>query len=125
SSIKAYENQEYPYEKLIDKLEINGKLEKNVPLFNTMFTLQITDNTLIEVNGIKYIPYNYECKTSKFDIIVEAYPSLNHMRFDLSYSSKLFKRETIEKLSAQFIEILQTVISNENILIEDIHSKLI
>ncbi|MDP4147305.1 MAG: condensation domain-containing protein, partial [Bacillota bacterium] len=46
SSIKAYENQEYPYEKLIDKLEINGKLEKNVPLFNTMFTLQITDNTL-------------------------------------------------------------------------------
>ncbi len=105
----AYENQDYPFDKLIEKLKLDRNLNSNA-LFNVMFALQVMDNPIIETNNLKYIPYNFENKTSKFDIVLNAFPSNMDIRFELAYCSKLFKKSTIENLAKHYINILESVV---------------
>lgn len=107
-AIAAYENQEYPFEELVDQLDISRDLSRH-PLFDVMFVLQIMDNPVLEINGLKYVPYPYEHHASKFDLVLQAIPQDGNMKFDLTYSSKLFKRETMERLSVHFLNILDEV----------------
>ncbi|WP_051624339.1 non-ribosomal peptide synthetase [Clostridium akagii] len=119
STLKAYENQDYPFERLIDKLKIDRNLNVNA-LFNAMIVLQSIENTEIKVNGVKYIPYTYKNNTSKFDMVLYGYPKENDMKFELNYCSKLFKRSTAKRLVKHFLNILEFMVSNEDNLISDI-----
>lgn len=117
--LKAYENQNYPLEKLIDNLKIDRNLDGNA-LFNVMLVLQAMDNPEIEVNSLKYIPYAYNNKTSKFDLVLYGYPKEKDIKFEFNYCAKLFKKSTIECLVKHFLNILHGMVSNEEILIGDI-----
>ncbi len=120
SALKAYENQDYPFEELVNALNIDRDLDRNA-LFNVMFVLQLMDNPTIEINKLKYTPYNYENKTAKFDLLLQAFPGQEDIKFEFTYSSKIFKRNTIEKFSQRFLMILESIVSQENILIGDIN----
>ncbi|MEC0599326.1 amino acid adenylation domain-containing protein [Bacillus spizizenii] len=119
-ALKAYENQDYPFEELVDHLEIERDINRNA-LFNVMFVLQLMDSPTIEVNQLKYTPYPYENKTAKFDLLLQAFPSEEDIKFEFTYSSKLFKRETIEKFSERFLMILKQIVLDKNVLIGDIN----
>ncbi|WP_157243996.1 condensation domain-containing protein, partial [Paenibacillus elgii] len=42
TSLKAFENQDYPFEALVDKLDLKRDMSRH-PLFDTMFVLQNTE----------------------------------------------------------------------------------
>ena len=42
AALQAYEHQEYPFEELVEKLNVRRDLSRN-PLFDTMFVLQNMD----------------------------------------------------------------------------------
>lgn len=54
--LKAFEHQEYPFEELVEKLGVKRDLSRN-PLFDTMFVLQNTEQTDIEVDSLAVRPY--------------------------------------------------------------------
>ena len=66
-ALKGFENQEYQYEDLVEQIPVNRDAGRN-PLFDTMFVLQNTGFQEIEIPGLKLVPYEYENKTSKFDL---------------------------------------------------------
>ncbi|MCP4148373.1 MAG: non-ribosomal peptide synthetase, partial [bacterium] len=59
SVLEAFDNQEYPFEDLVDNVAVNRDAGRN-PLFDVMFNHQTPDTPEVEIPGLKLIPYEYE-----------------------------------------------------------------
>jgi amino acid adenylation domain-containing protein len=119
NALEAYDNQDYPFDDLVDALQVPRDMSRN-PVFDVMFTLQDIDFDYLNLNGVSIKPYEYESKMSRYDIIL--YVRQDHGRYSLKfeYCKKLFKRETIERMSQHFINILKSCIDNRNVKLSDI-----
>lgn len=106
NALRAYENQDYPFEELVEKLSIKRDLSRN-PLFDTMFVLQNKEASEFKMNGLRFMPYDNEFRASKFDLTLNAQETQNNIVFGLKYATRLFKKETIEKLGVHFINVLK------------------
>ncbi|MCK4762009.1 MAG: non-ribosomal peptide synthetase, partial [Candidatus Aminicenantes bacterium] len=71
STLQAFENQDYPYEDLIEKVVINRDISRN-PLFDSMFVLQGAGIWEMEIPGLKRSSFPYAGRTSKFDLTLQA-----------------------------------------------------
>ncbi|MCK4765641.1 MAG: amino acid adenylation domain-containing protein, partial [Candidatus Aminicenantes bacterium] len=71
STLQAFENQDYPYEYLIEKLIIKRDISRN-PLFDSMFVLQGAGIWEMEIPGLKRSSFPYAGRTSKFDLTLQA-----------------------------------------------------
>lgn len=114
-TLKAFDNQEYPFEELVEKLDIPGIPGRN-PLFDTVFVLQnipITADSLYPIQQV-------ENKTSKFDLVMEAIGGKDYMYFTLEYCTDLFKKDTVKRMGDDYIKLLDTITGNKEIIIEDI-----
>ncbi|MGB7605272.1 MAG: amino acid adenylation domain-containing protein, partial [Lutisporaceae bacterium] len=114
NALSAYENQDYQFDKLVEKLDIRRDLSRSA-LLDTIFVLQNTDAKEIELENIRVREYEFKGKVSKFDMILEAEEKGEEIRFNLEYCTKLFKRETIERVIKHFINILKEVAENPEI----------
>ncbi len=119
NALEAYENQDYQFEELVSKLNLERDLSRN-PLFSAMLTMQNVDFKGREINGLAFKPYSMERKTAKFDLLLEAMEVENRIEFTLEYATSLFKRETIEQMTKHFIKILDAVASDSGKKIKDI-----
>ncbi|MCX6584302.1 MAG: condensation domain-containing protein, partial [Candidatus Aminicenantes bacterium] len=111
-ALKGFENQEYQYEDLVEQLSVNRDAGRN-PLFDAMFVLQNTGSQQIELPGLKFVPYEYENKTSKFDLTLNAVEAEGKLLLTFEYSTNLFKVETVERFSAYFVNIIRGVVENK------------
>lgn len=106
--IEAFENQECQFEELVDLLNIPRDLSRN-PLFDTMFLLQNTPSASApHLEGLQ-IYEQVAHKTAKFDLQMEVREAGEQLHVHLEYSTKLFKRETVEGMLGHFLNILQEV----------------
>ncbi|HLP62056.1 MAG TPA: amino acid adenylation domain-containing protein, partial [Candidatus Deferrimicrobium sp.] len=112
-TLKGFENQEYPYEDLIEKIIVNRDVSRN-PLFDTMFVLQNTGSQKIELPGLKLAPFAYENKTAKFDLVLSGSEEDDELFFTFEYCTKLFKKETIERFIIYFNNIITHIVENKN-----------
>lgn len=118
--IAAFDNAIYPFDKLVNDLKITRDTSRS-PLFDTMFIYQNAGISSISFDGIKSEIFTPDTNISKFDFSLEVIPQDNG-EFDLNfeYCTKLFKKETIERLSTHFINIVEQIIDNSETNIEDI-----
>ncbi|MCU0289041.1 MAG: amino acid adenylation domain-containing protein, partial [Acidobacteria bacterium] len=110
-SLKAFENQDYQYEDLVEEVVLTRDAGRN-PLFDTMFVLQNTGTQEIVIPGLKLSPYEYENKTAKFDLTLMALEIEGKLKFVFEYSVKLFKEATVERFITYFINILNSAIAS-------------
>ncbi|UCH98177.1 MAG: non-ribosomal peptide synthetase, partial [Candidatus Aminicenantes bacterium] len=124
-TLTAFENQEYPFEELVDKLSLQRDISRN-PVFDVMFVLQSQDeylkSDLDKHTGAPANPYEIEHAIAKFDmtLIGIEVKGKEELFFDLEYCTKLFKKETIERFVGYFKNILSAVISAPQQELEDI-----
>ncbi|MGG4442605.1 tyrocidine non-ribosomal peptide synthetase TycB [Brevibacillus fortis] len=114
NTLAAFEHGDYPFEELVEKLAVNRNRSRN-PLFDTLFILQNMDADPIEIEGMTVTPYVPEGKMAKFDLSLEATQNHAGLMFCFEFCTKLFKRETIERMSRHYIQILQEVIRNTDV----------
>ncbi len=120
NSLKAFDNQEYQFEVMIDKLNLRRDLSRN-PIFDVMFVLQNMDIVARESMGLRFIPFPYTHKAAKFDLALEAIETEEQkILCNLEYCTKLFKQETIIRLTRHFINILTAVTANPSIQLKDL-----
>lgn len=118
SSLRAFENQDYQFEQLVEKLHIKRDLSRN-PLFDVMFNMLPVEDSIKENDGVNYSYWEFENKTSKFDLSM-AVRQDDGLAFEFEYCTKLFGRATIEKFAAHFINILEAVTENMDIKLSEI-----
>ncbi|UCH92667.1 MAG: amino acid adenylation domain-containing protein, partial [Candidatus Aminicenantes bacterium] len=121
STLNAFENQDYPFERLIENVDVNMNRDVNRnPLFDVMFALQNMEITGFDIPDLKLKPYEYEINIAQFDLSLAGMEKQDGMLFLLEYSTKLFKKETIERFITYFKQTILAVISDPGIEIAEI-----
>ncbi len=108
-TLKAYENQEYSLEELVEVLEVTRDVSRN-PLFDVLFVLQNMESSSInQLPGLKITPHPYEHETSKFDLNISSIEMGEELFFSVKYCTKLFKKETIIKFTNYLKKIVSLI----------------
>jgi len=108
---QAFENQEYPFETLVEKLSLNRDAGRN-PLFDVIFVLQNQDIPQIEIPGLKVEPYPYDNGLSKFDLTFFCENVGESVQYSVEYSTKLFKKETIQHYIKYYKRLITDISQN-------------
>jgi iturin family lipopeptide synthetase A len=121
NSLNAFENQGYPFAELIEKLNLTRDISRN-PLYDVELIVQnmSISQSLLKMKGIKVIPLPYEARATQVDISLEAVEFNERIEFFITYCTKLFRRETIDKFFEFLKKIISVVIENKEIKLEDI-----
>jgi amino acid adenylation domain-containing protein len=124
NSIEAFENQNYPFEKLVSKLEIPRHIHRN-PLTDILFEVRKEDLDLNTQDGMEgdepgSNDGHQQNRTINFDIIFDAVETPERILLYFDYRKNLFKRETMEKKSRHFLNIIEEVIANPDMKISQI-----
>jgi amino acid adenylation domain-containing protein/non-ribosomal peptide synthase protein (TIGR01720 family) len=119
NTLKAFENQDYPFEELVELLPVNRAVSRN-PLFDVVFVMQNFAAPGPGKTQMKLKPYRYETKIAKFDLTLQAVEAKEKLLFIFEYCTKLFKTETIKKFIDYFKKILKSIIKNPELEISGI-----
>ncbi|WP_039833663.1 condensation domain-containing protein, partial [Paenibacillus sonchi] len=108
--IEAYENQDYPLDSLVEKLNGSHYLQGR-PLFNVMF--QFAEMEAAEqIDAIDMVPFGHDSVPGKFDLHFIVVQENSSLGLEITYFESLFSEETIGELISGFIEIIQVITSN-------------
>lgn len=111
SCLKAYDNQEYQFEELIDKIGVKRDLSRN-PLFDVMFGTQDRNMMKVDIEGLEFNLLMQEAVASKFDLTLNALDTDGGIVFELTYCTRIFKKESMYRLLEHFTNILREVRHN-------------
>lgn len=109
--LKALEHQMYPFEELVDKLRLQRDISRH-PLFDTLFTIRNSVNRNSEPEENPFTVYEYESRTSKFDLSFFGQVDGQSLQLDIEYATTLFRKQTVEHMLQHYITILKAVIAN-------------
>ncbi|MCL6588806.1 MAG: amino acid adenylation domain-containing protein [Firmicutes bacterium] len=119
NALQAYQNQDYQFEELVEALNLQRDLSRN-PLFDVMFVLQNTENKQIEIQGLQFIPYEFENNTAKFDLVLQAVEEKDGIDLSWEYWARLFKAETVNRFAQHLTRVLETIIARPGIALREI-----
>ncbi|KPV55997.1 fusaricidin synthetase, partial [Paenibacillus sp. A3] len=110
-ALQAYENQDYPFEELVEKLNIPRDMSRN-PLFDTLFVLQNTEQKEQRIAGLQLVPYPQEHTVSKFDLTLHASEEGETIGCGFEYATSLYKRETVERMAEHLIRLIDGIVAD-------------
>jgi amino acid adenylation domain-containing protein len=112
NTVEAFENQEYPFEELVEKVNARRDPGRN-PLFDVMFALQNMERTNVNVPHLDMTDFPYENLTAKFDMNLEAYEYGERITFVLEYGTALFKKTTVRRFIDNYLRIIAHLTTRE------------
>jgi amino acid adenylation domain-containing protein len=127
STLEAFENQAYPFDLLVEKLNLPGNRGRN-PLFDTTFLL-LNMKTEIQSPGdsnpgrdnrFTSTIYPYDITTTMFDLYFQAYETKNELLCCFQYNTTLFRRKTIELMKERFSTLMESILNNPKAKIQDL-----
>ncbi|MDI9508396.1 MAG: amino acid adenylation domain-containing protein [Bacillota bacterium] len=118
-TLQAYDNQEYPFESLVEKLNIPRRTDRNA-IFDVMFLLQNNKEGEFKAEGLNIEKYSSTYSIEKFDMTIECYESEENIQISFGYATSLFKAETIQRMTLHYQKILNTILENTDICVKDI-----
>jgi 3-oxoacyl-(acyl-carrier-protein) synthase/acyl carrier protein len=117
--LDAYDNQDYPYETLLEKLRSRngGNMEG---LIQTFFIMQNIDFPPLEIAGLKVEPYpDYITVEARFDLQVNVFNTEgNRLNICFIYCKELFREESINQLMEQYAYILDQAVRNSHLTLD-------
>ncbi|MBV6717582.1 condensation domain-containing protein, partial [Paenibacillus chitinolyticus] len=119
TTLGAYEHQNYPFEELVEKVQVARDLSRN-PIFDTMFTLQNTDNKDFELEGLRLTSYPSDSAMAKFDLSLDVMEDSGGLDYSFEYSTALYKKETVERMAQHFEQLLGAIAEKPEAKITDL-----
>lgn len=112
-SFDAYEHQRYPFNLLIDDLQLRVDRSRN-PLFDVMVILQNMDRYNLEnnmENGLSIKPFRQQAdKSGKVDLSFICSEHGDGLQVELKYNTDIFERHTIDNITQHFNRLLQQLV---------------
>ena len=119
TALGAFANQDLPFEKLIEAVQPERNL--NVPpIFQVLFTFQNLPMSKVKVAELEFEPVNIDNKTVKYDLTLSLEETPEGIRGGFGYNTDLFEKETIERLSRHFGNLLESIVSKPGTRISDL-----
>ena len=113
NTLGAYSHQVYPYDELVDTLELTRDMSRN-PLFDVMLIYQSTEEGETELNfsQANILPYlteesNYE--VAKFDMSFGFEEHSEGLYYSLNYNSDIYSEEQVKRMLNHLEQLLETI----------------
>jgi amino acid adenylation domain-containing protein len=120
NSIDAFENQDFQFEDLVERLELQRDTSRN-PLFSVSFVVQNLEPSGMKLEEVTFKSYEFQNKTSIFDISLQAFTKKEEeISFILRYYTRIFKRETIEQMARHLVAVIKIAAEQPGICLADI-----
>lgn len=117
---EAINNQDIPFEKLVDEFEDERDPSRN-PIYQIGMSFQNTPQASLTLCESKIKKMSLNNKTSKFDLSLFVEKIENTLLVRFEYCTDLFKEATINRMLECYLEILESVVKNPNQNIDDIN----
>ncbi len=117
--LQAYRNQDYQFEMLVDQLKLERQVGHN-PLFDVIFVLQNMEQQELTADGLTFAPYRFEQKQLPLDLSIEAHDQTTRMEFNLQYSTRLYRVETIRRMIRHFEQLVRQVLRAPEVQLKEI-----
>ncbi|MDP4196680.1 MAG: amino acid adenylation domain-containing protein, partial [Bacteroidota bacterium] len=118
-TISAYENQDLPFELLVEQLQPDRNMSYP-PLFQVMFILQNSPSPMEIVPGITLKELDVEMGTSTTDLTISVSENSSGLDVSVEYNTDLFFSSTIERMLSHYIQILKSISINPLMRVSDI-----
>jgi amino acid adenylation domain-containing protein len=127
NTLEAFENQSYPFDLLVEKLNLPKDLSRN-PLFDTTFLL-LNIETEIQSPGdsnpgrnnrLNSTKYAHDITTTMFDLYFQVYETNNKLLCCFQYNTTLFRWKTIDLMKKRFLTLMESIIHNPKAKIRDL-----
>ncbi|MCP5048996.1 MAG: non-ribosomal peptide synthetase, partial [bacterium] len=130
-SLKAFENQEYQFDDLVEQLPIARNTGRN-PLFDVLFIFNNIDDgpatgdaasAVVEEDGEsrpRFPADGYEDRVAKFDLTIATMESGDRLFVGFQYCTRLFKEETIRQFMGYFKRIASSIAQTPDMKLSDI-----
>ena len=106
-TLKAYEFQDLPFEKLVEELSPDRDLGRN-PLFQVMFALQnLPPRKPLQAGNLKIRRMPSQALTSRFEIEVHLWEAANGFEGQFIYDSGRFEASRMDQMVSHYQRILQ------------------
>ncbi|MCP4147631.1 MAG: AMP-binding protein, partial [bacterium] len=119
NTLRAFENQEYPFGELVEKLDPGKKIGRN-PIYDVELLLQNFEMPVMETEGLRFTPYETELTNTQVDITLTIIETTGTLTFTLNYCTDLFKQGTMERFFKHYLNILEAVSINREISLGDV-----
>ncbi|WP_369814323.1 amino acid adenylation domain-containing protein, partial [Lysinibacillus sp. FJAT-14745] len=117
--LNAYDNQEYPFEELVEAVQVRRDMARN-PLFDVLLVMQNNEQQEFKLNGIQTEYVKQESTISKFDLNFSIVETDAEFCILLEYCTDLFKEESVKRMLEHFVGVLEQIAENSNLLISEI-----
>jgi len=111
TTLDAYENQDLPFEKLVDALAVD-RSQSYSPLFQVMFVLQNVPLESIGLPGVEITQIDTQFEVSKFDLTLSLTDNQGGITGFIEYNRELFGKKTIQRMIGHYIVLLEEIVSN-------------
>ena len=120
--LNAHENQDIPFEKLIDNLEFEREVNKN-PIFQVLFTYEKhePDKKKFFFKNLKVEEKSYaKDERAKFDLSMHVSSYSDHMEVTINYAEDLFDIHMIKRMAENFRKLTISAVSEPSTKISEI-----
>jgi amino acid adenylation domain-containing protein len=118
-TLGAYAHQDLPFEKLVQELHPERDLSRH-PLFQVAIALQNTPITALELPGLALSRFEFDHGTSRLDLEFHLWQSPEGLQGQVTYSTDLFDRSTINRLLGHYQTLLAGIIANPDQRLADL-----
>jgi acyl carrier protein len=119
NALEAHENQDYPLEELVDKINIPRDASRN-PLFDVLLVSENLDQPELLMEEVKFSSYEFTNRIAHLDLVLLIIERNDTILMTFEYATTLFKSTTMENMAQRYIEILEQVVVNQDIKLKDI-----
>ncbi len=122
TTIGAYENQDYPYDGLVEKvLHQDGQADATNELFTIMINyLPESEDETVELNGLQVINLDHAVEEAKFDLSFYVLEMEESLTIRVTYNTTLFTPISVQKMLKYFQNILNTICEEPKIQLSNI-----
>ena len=118
-ALRAYEHQEAPFERVVEKLSPERRLDRT-PVFQVLFALQpLTDNAL-DLAGLEVTPFDLTEVRARFDVELHVLQGPARTVTHWVYDEALFDRDRIAHMAAEYAGLLEHVVRHPEAPVDDL-----
>lgn len=122
NTILSYEHQMYPFDSLVDDLDIRNDTSRSA-IFDVMLMLQnmrdVAENTNLDSNAFSTIE-DKGYKVSKFDMDIAFQEQGDYLSFSITYNTDIYSQESVSRIIKHYKQLLEIVLENPDEKIKDI-----
>lgn len=106
----AYENQQLPFELLVDELNVERSLS-HTPIFQVMLSLHNQKSAELLLPGLTITPFERHDTVAQYDLLVNVFGK-HQIEMHWEYALDLFDRESVVRMALDFELLLQAVVAS-------------